>query len=212
MYRKFGKRLLDILASSAGLIVLSPLFLVLYCSVAHRLGRPVLFRQKRPGRGGIIFEIAKFRTMTDGRDGAGKPLPDSVRLVPFGKFLRSTSLDELPALLNVLKGEMSLIGPRPLLVEYLSRYSKEQARRHEVRPGVTGWAQINGRNAVSWEEKFRMDVWYVDNLSFRLDLKILFLTIWKTVKREGITAPGEATMPVFRGSTDEGPLKGHNEQ
>lgn len=204
MYRKFGKRFFDIVAATVGLVFLSPLLLALSISVAHWLGRPVLFRQKRPGQGGTVFEIAKFRTMTDGREADGKLLPDDVRLVPFGKFLRSTSLDELPELLNVLKGEMSLVGPRPLLVEYLPRYSEEQARRHEVRPGLTGWAQINGRNAVSWEEKFRMDVWYVDHVSFGLDLKILFLTIWKTLRREGISAPGEATMAVFRGSGEGG--------
>lgn len=202
VYRNFGKRFFDIVGSAAGLVVLSPLLLVLSFSVAHWLGRPVLFRQKRPGRGGRIFQIAKFRTMIDERGEDGKPLPDDVRLVPFGRFLRSTSLDELPELLNVLKDEMSLIGPRPLLVEYLPHYSTEQARRRELRPGVTGWAQINGRNSVSWEEKLRMDAWYVDNVSFCLDLKILFLTIWKTIRREGISARGEATMPVFYGSDD----------
>lgn len=199
MYRKHGKRLLDIWVSSIGLVVLAPLFLALGLLVARCLGSPVFFRQKRPGRDGRIFEILKFRTMTDARGPDGRLLPDAERLPPFGRFLRSTSLDELPELWNVFWGDMSLVGPRPLLVEYLSRYSQEQARRHAVRPGVTGWAQINGRNAVSWQERLKMDVWYVDHVSFWLDLKILFLTIWKTIKREGISAPGTATMPVFQG-------------
>jgi len=170
--------------------------------VRWRLGRPVLFRQTRPGRQGRLFELIKFRTMTDARDAEGRLLPDAQRLTPFGHWLRSTSLDELPEIVNVLKGEMSLVGPRPLLVEYLPRYSPEQARRHEVRPGITGWTQVNGRNAMAWEEKFRMDVWYVDHQTFGLDLKILWLTLGAVLSRRGISARGEATMPEFRGNLD----------
>lgn len=202
MYRKIGKRLFDLAASAAGLLLLGPLLLILCGLVRWRLGSPIFFRQKRPGMDGELFEILKFRTMTDARGEDGALLPDAERLVSFGRFLRSTSLDELPELWNVLKGEMSLVGPRPLLVEYLARYSPEQARRHEVRPGVTGWAQVNGRNAVSWAQRLKMDVWYVDHVSFWLDLKILFLTIWKTVRREGISAPGEATMTSFLGNDE----------
>lgn len=161
------------------------------------LGSPVFFRQKRPGRGEAIFEMVKFRTMTDQRDKTGELLPDALRLTRFGRFLRASSLDELPELWNVLKGEMSLVGPRPLLVQYLPRYSPEQRRRHEVRPGITGWAQVNGRNAVSWETKFALDVWYVDNQSLILDVKILFLTLYRVFARNGISAPGDATMPEF---------------
>jgi len=164
------------------------------------MGSPVLFRQIRPGLNGKPFEMIKFRTMKDAVDAQGNPLPDSERLTPFGQFLRSSSLDELPELWNVLKGDMSLVGPRPLLMEYLPLYTPEQYRRHEVRPGVTGWAQINGRNALSWEEKFQLDVWYVDNRSLWLDIKILFLTVKKVVIRDGISADGEATMPKFTGS------------
>lgn len=191
------KRLFDVIAASLGLIALLPLLLTLWVLVRCKLGRPALFRQDRPGLGARTFRLMKFRTMTDARDAAGRLLPDAVRLTHFGRWLRATSLDELPELLNVLRGEMSLVGPRPLLVEYLPRYNPEQARRHEVRPGVTGWAQINGRNAISWEEKFRLDVWYVDHRTFWLDLKILFLTVWKVVRRDGISAACEATMPVF---------------
>lgn len=203
MYRKHRKRLLDIFLSSIGLFVLAPLFLALRILVARCLGSPVLFRQKRPGRDGRIFEILKFRTMTDARGPDGRLLSDAERLSPFGRFLQSTSLDELPELWNVIRGDMSLVGPRPLLVEYLSRYSREQARHHEVRPAVTGWAQINGRNTASWEDRLKMDAWYVDKGSFWLDLKILSHTIWKTLRREGIAVPGQATMSPFQGGTTE---------
>lgn len=194
------KRLLDIFVAALGLLLLLPLLAVVAWQIRRNLGSPVLFRQVRPGLDGKPFEMIKFRTMRDAVDGAGKPLPDSERMTPFGGFLRSSSLDELPELWNVLKGDMSLVGPRPLLMEYLPLYSPEQYRRHEVRPGVTGWAQINGRNALSWEEKFKLDVWYVDNRSLWLDLKIIFLTIKKVFARDGISAEGEATMPKFTGS------------
>lgn len=194
------KRAFDMLASLGALLVFSPLLLVLVVMVRVKLGSPVFFRQKRPGLNGQIFELIKFRTMTDARDADGSLLPDAVRLTPFGQWLRSTSLDELPELLNVLKGEMSLVGPRPLLIEYLERYSPHQARRHEVRPGITGWAQINGRNDITWQQKFDLDVWYVDNHSLLLDVKILFLTVWKTLRREGISSEGHATAPAFTGN------------
>lgn len=167
--------------------------------VAVRLGRPILFTQTRPGLHGKPFTIYKFRTMTNERDADGNLLPDPQRLTPFGRFLRSTSLDELPELFNVLKGDISLVGPRPLLMQYLERYTPKQARRHEVRPGITGWAQINGRNALSWEEKFALDVWYVDNCSLWLDIRIIALTVWKVLRREGISHQGEATMTEFLG-------------
>lgn len=176
-----------------------PLLLVMALMVRVRLGSPVFFRQRRPGRNGAIFVLLKFRTMTEARDANGKLLDDMQRLTPFGRWLRGTSLDELPELLNVLRGEMSLVGPRPLLVEYLERYKPEQARRHEVRPGLTGWAQVNGRNALSWEEKFKLDVWYVDHHALVLDLKILWLTLKRVLRREGINASDDATMPEFRG-------------
>ncbi|MGI6790910.1 MAG: sugar transferase [Aminivibrio sp.] len=179
--------------------MLSPVLLVLAVLVRKKLGSPVFFKQQRPGLNGKIFTMYKFRTMTDARNEEGNLLPDENRLPPFGKFLRSTSLDELPELINVLKGDMSLVGPRPLLVQYLPRYSTFQARRHEVRPGITGWAQVNGRNALSWEEKFSLDVWYVDNASFSLDLKILWMTVEKIIKREGISQQGEATASEFLG-------------
>jgi len=198
------KRAFDVFASAAGLVVLSPVLLLTALLVRSRLGSPVLFRQVRPGLHGRPFEILKFRTMRDAVDRAGRPLPDSERLTPFGKTLRALSLDELPELWNVLKGEMSLVGPRPLLTEYLPLYSPEQARRHEVRPGLTGWAQVNGRNALSWEDKFALDVWYVDNRSFLLDLKILLLTVVKVFRREGVSASGHATMPAFEGRRDIG--------
>lgn len=194
------KRLFDIVASVLGLLVLSPVIIIVAWQIRKKLGSPVLFRQVRPGRDGQPFEMVKFRTMRDALDGQGNPLPDSERLTPFGQFLRSTSLDELPELWNVLKGDMSLVGPRPLLMEYLPLYSAEQYRRHEARPGVTGWAQINGRNALSWEDKFKLDVWYVDNQSLWLDIKILFLTVKKVLVRDGISAAGEATMTKFTGS------------
>jgi len=194
------KRLVDILSSGMGLILLSPVLLILAVQVKRKLGSPILFCQTRPGKNGKPFSMIKFRTMRDALDAQGAPLPDAERLTPFGNFLRSTSLDELPELWNVLKGDMSLVGPRPLLMEYLPLYSPEQYRRHEVRPGVTGWAQINGRNALSWEEKFALDVWYVDNRSFWLDMKILFLTVKKVLIRDGISAEGEATMSKFTGN------------
>ncbi|NDJ52331.1 MAG: sugar transferase [Chloroflexi bacterium] len=200
MYRQFGKRLFDLTLTIPALIVLSPLFLVLALLVRQKLGQPVLFKQLRPGLKGEAFTILKFRTMTDQRDAAGELLPDTDRLVPFGQFLRRTSLDELPELWNVLRGEMSLVGPRPLLIAYLERYSPEQARRHDVRPGITGWAQVNGRNALSWESKFAHDVWYVDHLSLPLDIRILLMTVGQVLGQRGISAEGHATMPVFMGT------------
>jgi len=204
--QSFAKRLFDLILSLFMLILLSPVMLIIALLVRVRLGKPVLFSQERPGRHGRLFRLYKFRTMRDLFDAEGKPLPDEERLTPFGHFLRASSLDELPELINVLKGEMSLVGPRPLLVAYLDRYTPEQARRHEVLPGITGWAQVNGRNALSWEDKFRLDVWYVDNQSLWLDLKILFLTLWKAIKREGINAPGSATAPEFMGSDTNNPI------
>ena len=197
------KRLFDFFSSLLALLIFSPLLLLLVILIRRKLGSPVFFTQTRPGRDGRPFRMIKFRTMTDQRDSAGNLLPDSERLTPFGRFLRSASLDELPELINILKGEMSVVGPRPLLMEYLPLYNERQARRHEVRPGLTGWAQINGRNALSWEEKFELDVWYVENRSFWLDLKIILLTIKKVVVKEGISAAGEATMPRFMGSKKE---------
>ncbi len=194
------KRIFDILAAAFALIILALPLAVLAWQVRRKLGSPVLFSQVRPGMHGEPFTMVKFRTMTDECGPDGQLLPDEVRLTPFGRLLRSTSLDELPELWNVLKGEMSLVGPRPLLMQYLPLYSSEQARRHEVRPGVTGWAQINGRNAISWDEKFKLDLWYVDNQSLWLDIKILWLTVKKVVVRDGISAAGEATMPAFTGS------------
>jgi sugar transferase EpsL len=192
------KRLFDMFAAGLGLILLAPLLLFLIALVRVRLGAPVFFAQNRPGLHGRPFRMLKFRTMTDARDEQGNLLPDGDRLTRLGRFLRSSSLDELPELWNVLKGEMSLVGPRPLLMEYLAMYNDYQARRHEVRPGITGWAQVNGRNAISWDQKFDYDVWYVDNQSFGLDLKILLMTVWKVVRRDGISAAGEATMPFFK--------------
>jgi len=197
------KRVVDIVGASVGIILVAPVLLVVSLLVLLTMGRPVLFRQQRPGLRGKPFTLYKFRTMRDARSASGELLPDDLRLTTFGKWLRSTSLDELPELFNVLKGEMSLVGPRPLLMEYLPRYSPEQARRHEVKPGITGWAQVNGRNALTWEEKFRMDVWYVDHWNLWLDMKIVLLTIWKVLKREGISAEGCATMPVFTGNTTQ---------
>lgn len=194
------KRLMDIVVASLALLLLSPVFLAVALVVRAKLGRPLLFRQVRPGQNAAPFKMLKFRTMVDERDSNGYFLPDEQRLVPFGHFLRSTSLDELPELLNVLKGDMSLVGPRPLLMDYLPLYTPEQARRHEVRPGITGWAQINGRNALSWEEKFELDVWYVDNRSLWLDIKILFKTVLQVLKRDGISHGEDATMPRFKGS------------
>jgi lipopolysaccharide/colanic/teichoic acid biosynthesis glycosyltransferase len=194
------KRLLDVTGALAGLLLLLPVGLTVAYLVRTRLGSPVLFVQTRPGLKGKPFRMYKFRTMTDARDADGNLLPDAERLPPFGRWLRASSLDELPELINVLKGEMSLVGPRPLLMEYLPLYSPEQARRHDARPGITGWAQINGRNAISWDEKFALDVWYVDHSGVWLDIKILALTVWRVLRREGISAAGEATMPKFTGA------------
>lgn len=194
------KRAFDLLVAVVVLLVFAPLLFVLALLVRFNLGSPILFRQQRAGFQGKALLICKFRTMTDARDDAGNLLSDEMRLTPFGKFLRSSSLDELPELLNVLKGEMSLVGPRPLLLKYLERYSPEQMRRHDVLPGITGWAQVNGRNVLTWDQKFRLDVWYVDHQSFWLDLKILALTGYKMVKREGINQPGQATAEEFTGS------------
>ena len=194
------KRLVDLLVAFVALLLLAVPLLVLSWLIRHKLGSPVLFRQLRPGLHGRPFTMVKFRTMTDERGPDGALLPDAQRITPFGRFLRASSLDELPELWNVLKGDMSLVGPRPLLVEYLPLYSPEQARRHEVRPGITGWAQINGRNAISWVDKFALDVWYVDHRSLWLDVRILWLTVRKVLVRDGISAAGEATMPKFTGS------------
>jgi lipopolysaccharide/colanic/teichoic acid biosynthesis glycosyltransferase len=193
------KRVFDLLASVMGLLLLAVPLALLAWQVRRKLGSPVLFTQVRPGLHGKPFRMVKFRTMTDARDASGALLPDAQRLTPFGRFLRASSLDELPELWNVLRGEMSLVGPRPLLMEYLPLYSPKQARRHEVRPGITGWAQVNGRNAISWADKFALDVWYVDHRSLWLDVRILWLTVRKVVVRDGISAAGEATMPRFEG-------------
>jgi lipopolysaccharide/colanic/teichoic acid biosynthesis glycosyltransferase len=194
------KRVFDLLVSVIGLLILAVPLALLAWQVRRRLGSPVLFTQVRPGLHGQPFRMVKFRTMTDARDASGALLPDAQRLTPFGRFLRASSLDELPELWNVLKGEMSLVGPRPLLMEYLPLYTPEQARRHEVRPGITGWAQVNGRNAISWAEKFALDVWYVDHRSLWLDVQILWRTVRKVLVRDGISAAGEATMSKFTGS------------
>jgi sugar transferase EpsL len=195
----FAKRALDVVGAALALVVLSPLLAIVAVLVRVRMGSPVLFRQTRPGRHGRPFTLVKFRTMTDRRDAAGALLPDAERLTSFGRWLRRTSIDELPELLNVLAGEMSLVGPRPLLMEYLPLYSPEQARRHDVRPGITGWTQVNGRNALSWDEKFAFDVWYVDHRSLRLDLSILARTAKQVVSGHGVSAPDHATMEPFRG-------------
>lgn len=194
------KRLFDLFFAALGVVILSPVLLLIALLVRIYHGSPVLFTQQRPGFKGRPFFIYKFRTMTDTRDAEGRLLPDAQRLTRLGRFLRAASLDELPELFNVLRGEMSLVGPRPLLMQYLDRYTPEQARRHEVLPGITGWAQVNGRNALSWEDKFRLDVWYVDHWSLWLDVKILLLTVWKVLKREGISQPGHATAEEFMGS------------
>lgn len=196
------KRAFDFLAALVAILLLWPVILTVALLVRLHLGSPVFFRQQRPGLHGKLFEVIKFRTMHDMVDVYGNLMPDAERLTSFGRFLRATSLDELPELWNVLKGNMSLVGPRPLLMQYLERYSPEQARRHEVRPGLTGWAQVNGRNALSWDERFKLDVWYVDHQSFFLDMKIILMTTWKILKREGINQPGQATMEAFRGSID----------
>ena len=195
------KRVLDVALTLPGLVVLSPVLLLISLLVVLTLGTPILFRQKRPGLRGQPFTLLKFRTMTEGFAADGTPLPDAQRLTRLGKFLRRTSLDELPELLNILKGEMSLVGPRPLLMSYLDRYTPEQGRRHQVKPGITGCAQVNGRNLLSWDEKFRLDVWYVDHVTIWLDLKILGLTFWQVLRGNGISAEGHVTMPEFKGST-----------
>ena len=194
------KRILDFIISLIAILLLSPLILITALLINIKLGSPVIFKQSRPGLNGEVFQVYKFRTMIDLRDEHGELLPDSVRLTPFGQLLRKLSLDELPQLYNVLKGDMSFVGPRPLLVEYLPLYNEKQARRHEVRPGITGWAQVNGRNAISWEQKFDYDVWYVENQSLYLDLKILFLTVKKVFISEGISQQGHATIEKFKGS------------
>jgi len=194
-----SKRLFDIVVSASALLLLSPLLVCVALLVALKLGRPVLFRQQRPGLNAKPFDMLKFRSMLDTRDANGQPLSDAERLTPFGQRLRATSLDELPELWNVLKGDLSLVGPRPLLMEYLPRYSPRQRRRHELRPGLTGWAQVHGRNAVDWEERFELDVWYVDHRSFWLDLKILAMTVRLVLSRRGVNAQGEATMRKFMG-------------
>ncbi|MBF4489743.1 sugar transferase [Psychrobacter sp. N25K4-3-2] len=201
------KRLFDITAASAALVVLSPVYAITAYKVSKNLGSPVLFRQTRPGLYGKPFEMIKFRTMRDAVDEEGNPLEDSERLTSFGKALRNSSLDELPELWNVLKGDMSLVGPRPLLMEYLPLYSKEQARRHNVRPGITGYAQVNGRNAIGWDKKFALDTWYVDNQSLWLDIKILFKTVKKVLIKDGISADGEVTMSKFTGSQNKSALE-----
>lgn len=197
------KRAFDVVMSAALLLALSPVLLALAIATWTKVGTPILFAQMRPGLRGKPFRMYKFRTMSDACDTNGQLLPDADRLGDFGRAMRAASLDELPELWNVLKGDMSLVGPRPLLMEYLDRYTPEQMRRHEVRPGITGWAQINGRNALSWEEKFKLDVWYVDNRTFWLDVKILALTVWRVLAREGVSAEGHATMPPFTGAKGE---------
>lgn len=202
MYRRFGQRLLDLVLAIPVLIAVSPVLGLVGLLVRIKLGSPILFRQQRAGLRGKPFTLLKFRTMTEDRDERGDLLPDADRLTPFGRFLRSISLDELPELWNVLKGEMSLVGPRPLRMEYLARYTPEQARRHEVKPGITGWAQINGRNLTSWEERFGLDVWYVDNCTLPLDVRILLSTIVQVLRQDGISAEGYATMPAFLGNEE----------
>ena len=195
-----GKRIFNLTLTIPLVLIASPLFAILTLLVLLIHGQPILFRQKRPGYKARPFFIFKFRTMTNRLGPDGKPLPDAERLTPLGRFLRAASLDELPELFNVLRGEMSLVGPRPLLMEYLPRYSPEQMRRHDAIPGLTGWAQVNGRNAITWQDKFKLDVWYVDNWSFWLDIKILLMTLWKVLKREGISQPGQATTEYFHGN------------
>jgi len=196
----FSKRAFDLIFASGGLILISPILLVISILVWIKIGVPIFFKQKRPGYKEKPFWIYKFRTMSEKRDKHGNLLPDKNRITSFGKFLRTFSLDELPELLNIIRGEMSFVGPRPLLMEYLDRYSETQRKRHEVLPGITGWAQINGRNILTWEDKFRFDIWYIDNWSFWLDIKILVITFWKVIKREGISQPGHATSEKFTGN------------
>lgn len=200
LYEKFGKRIMDVILSLLALIVLSPVMLIVWCLVKIKLGSPAIFKQERPGKDGKIFKLYKFRTMTDERDENGELLPDEIRLTKFGKRLRSTSLDELPELWNIIKGDMSIVGPRPLLVRYLPLYNERQARRHEVRPGFTGLAQVKGRNSISWEEKFEWDIQYVDNITFWGDVKIVFNTVKVVLKRDGISSETSATMEEFRGN------------
>ena len=200
MYAKYVKRILDFTLSLLALIVLSPIMLILYILVRIKLGNPVIFKQMRPGKDEKIFKLYKFRTMTDEKDEQGNLLPDEQRLTKFGKFLRSTSLDELPELINIIKGDMAIVGPRPLLVQYLEFYNEEQKHRHDVRPGLTGLAQVSGRNSITWEEKFRQDIEYINHLTFKNDVKIIFMTIGKVFKREGISQDGEATMEIFTGT------------
>ena len=203
LYRRGGKRVFDVAAAGVGLFVTAPFMAVVVVSVRRRLGSPVLFSQQRPGREGRPFTLLKFRSMADAVDAQGRALPDEERLGNFGRRLRATSVDEIPELWNVLRGDMSLVGPRPLLMEYLPRYSEEQGRRHDVRPGITGWAQVNGRNDLSWNEKFDLDVWYVDNYSLGLDMKILWRTLTAVLRREGISADGSVSMPPFEGGASE---------
>jgi lipopolysaccharide/colanic/teichoic acid biosynthesis glycosyltransferase len=202
LYERYIKRLLDVLLSAFALMVLWPVLLITAILVRTKLGSPVIFRQARPGKNGEIFHLYKFRSMTDARDENGQLLPDEVRLTNFGKLLRSTSLDELPELWNILKGDMSIVGPRPLLVKYLPLYNEEQRRRHDVRPGLTGWAQVHGRNAISWEEKFRLDVWYVGHVNFAVDVKVIFLTVKNVFCREGISSETAVTMEEFTGTRE----------
>lgn len=203
LYRNYIKRILDVLLSGTGIVLLSPVYLVLWVLVRSKLGTPVLFKQDRPGKNEKIFKLYKFRTMTDARDENGNLLPDEVRLTSFGKTLRATSLDELPELFNILKGDMSLVGPRPLLVKYLPLYNEFQRHRHDVTPGLTGWAQVNGRNTISWEDKFEKDVYYVEHLSFWLDLKILFLSVAVVFRHQGVNSGTDATMEAFTGTKPE---------
>ena len=204
LYRRAGKRAVDLAIAFSAAVLLSPLMILLAAAVRLRLGSPVLFRQERPGLNGRPFTLLKFRTMSGAHDSQGDPLPDAARLTSFGRFLRATSLDELPELFNVLKGDMSLIGPRPLLTQYLKLYTAEQMRRHEVKPGITGWAQVNGRNTVNWEQRFELDVWYVNHCSVWLDSKIALLTAWKVLQREGISQEGHVTMSNFMGTAETG--------
>ena len=199
MYR-FLKRAFDVSLSAISIVVLAPLFILIALFVYLKLGTPILYRQKRPGWHGEPFNLIKFRSMLEANDEAGKPLPNEQRITPFGQFLRSSSLDELPELWNILRGDMSFVGPRPLLMDYLPLYNDRQARRHEVRPGLTGWSQVNGRNSISWEEKFELDIWYVDNASFGLDIRIILMTFLQVLRREGISHEGDVAMPRFRGS------------
>ena len=203
LYRNYIKRILDVLLSGTGIVLLSPVYLILWVLVRSKLGTPVLFKQDRPGKNEKIFKLYKFRTMTDARDENGNLLPDEVRLTSFGKTLRATSLDELPELFNILKGDMSLIGPRPLLVKYLPLYNEFQRHRHDVTPGLTGWAQVNGRNTISWEDKFEKDIYYVEHLSFWLDLKILFLSVAVVFRHQGVNSGTDATMEAFTGTKSE---------